>query len=431
MNLSNMPPPIVPKKIMFLICNSAEAILVNHIWQALKQKAESKIINISCGELSRGKSDQAPEETLSTFGLPFKRLTDYQTLDVTKILRQERPNLLVLGSDQEFLSQSFIYAADGLNIPTLLLRLGISTNVVNVPHIAFNSCSYRLMHNSVNIVKKYLYKLRTMMGSGYNPFKIIREVVTDVWMAFSVYDAAGRFGSHFIAVAGTWERSTLVQRGVQPDKIFITGNPDFSVVPHGKLNNSAIQLRENLGIRSEERVILLLTSAQVEHGMWTSEMRSKFINNIINSLSSLLHSSFRLLIKIHPIENIGEYKKILMPETNQVILCKDLNLVDGISISDVVIAGYSTTVLQACALHKPVIILNIFKDPEYIPYVQLGLAIGVYKIEKLKETIEKIVYDLPTRDKLLKSIDSFMTENRQMLDGKAAFRIAELILALS
>jgi len=419
------------KKIMFLVCNGAEARLVNFIWQSLKSQAMVRIINISTGSISREKSDQAPEEALATFGLPFKRLADYKTLDITKVLKKEAPDVVVLGSDQEFLSQAFIYAANRLNIPTLLLRLGISTNIVNVPRMAFNSSTHRLAHNSINILRKYAYKVRTMIGSGYNPFKILREITTDIWMAFSVYDASGKFGCRAIAIAGPWEKSVLMERGVSANKIFMTGNPEFSISPIAENSCPTVDLRQSLGIKPEEKVILLLTSALVEHGFWTEEMRTDFIKSIINSVNSLLNDSFRLIIKIHPVENLDVYRKILGLENKRVQLYKDLKLTDAIAISDVVMAGYSTTVLQACALRKPVIILNLFGSPEYLPYVEMGLATGVYNIENLKETVEKIADDVPTREQLLKNIDLFLRNNGCNLDGKAALRIADLILALS
>ena len=422
---------MIQKKILFLVCNGAEARLVNAIWQALKSQAKSKIINISTGALNREKSDQGPEEALTAFGLHFKRLVDYRTLDITKILKEELPDIMILGSDQEFLSQAFLFAAKKLSIPVLLLRLGISTNVLNVPQMAFNSTAYRLSHNSINILKKYSFKLRTMISSGYNPFEVLKEIITDVWMAFSSYDAAGKFGCQAIAVAGTWEKTVLIERGVSPNKIFITGNPEFFVSSPNEISCPIANVRQNLGIKPEEKIILLLTSAQVEHGLWSPEMRTTFVNSIIKTLSPLLNGSFRLLIKIHPVESLEEYNKILYSEDKRVVLRKDLRLIDCINISDVVIAGYSTTVLQAGALRKPVIVLNLFGDPEILPFVELGLAIGVYNIENLKVAVEKMVFDLPKRAVLLKNVDLFFYENRQNFDGKAAHRIAHLILELS
>jgi hypothetical protein len=416
------------KKILFLVCNGAEARIVNLIQHAFENQVTVRIISTS--EISREKSDQAPEEALSKFGLHFKRLIDYQTHDVTKILRQEMPDVLVLGSDQEFLSQAFVYAANRLNIPTLLLRLGISTNVVNVPGRAVNSSTQRLAHNSMNILIKYSYKLSTMIGSAYNPLKVLRELTKDIWRAFLVYDASGTFGCRAIAIAGPWEKTVLMERGINPKKIFLTGNPEFSVLPLSQ-NYVVGDLRQSLGIKSEEKVILLLTSAMVEHGFWTEEMRASFVKGVINSLNPILKKDFRLIIKIHPVENLDVYRKILGSENKRVLLYKDLKLTDAILVSDVVMAGYSTTVLQACAFRKPVIILNIFGSPEYLPYVEMGLAIGVYDIDKLKETVEKIAIDMPTREKLLSNIDLFLSNNEHNLDGRAACRIADLILALS
>ena len=424
-------PDIGQQKILFVVCNGAEARLVNTICEALKKRAEERIVNISTGAISREKSDQGPEEALTAFGMLFKRLTDYGTMDVTKVLKTEQPDVVVIGSDQEFLKRAFVYAANSLCIPTLSLRMGISTNVANIPRVALKRTIYRFTHNPVNILFKYLYLLKTMIGLRWSPMKIVRTIFEDVRIALSVDDAGGRFGCQAIAVAGSWEKDVLIERGVDPDKVFITGRPEFDTLSSVRDSLDTAELRKNLAINTDDKVVLLLTSAYIEHGWWSADMRTEFITGIIDSLAPLLDQSVHLVIKIHPVEDINEYKRIIGPGRKQVILREDLKPSDVINISDVVIAGYSTTVLEACALSKPVIVLNIFGEPEYLPYVEMGLATGVYHLSELKVVVEKMLYNLSTREEVLSKVDLFLSQNRQSFDGKATTKITDLILGLA
>ena len=144
----------------------------------------------------------------------------------------------------------------------------------------------------------------------------------------------------------------------------------------------------------------------------------------------MLNESTHLVIKIHPIENLEDYRKILASREIRVTLKKEIDLFDIINISDVIISSYSTTVLEACVLGKPVIILNIFGDPEYLPYVELGLATGVYNLERLADTVQAFLYDQAFVQRSLNNVDSFLNSNKQLTDGKAALRIADLIIKL-
>lgn len=419
------------QKIMFVVSSGTEVRLLNPIWEALKRQGIEGIINISTGALTKEKFAQGSDESLTAFGMPFKRLTDYGTMDITKVLKAEQPDVVVIGSDQEFLKRAFVYAANGLHVPTLSLRLGISTNVTNVPRIALKRTIYRLTHHLTNIAQKYLYLLRTMVGLGWSPLRIIGAVLNDVWMAFSVHDAGGKFGCRAIAVAGSWEKRVLTERGVDSDKIFITGAPTLKTLSQVGGSPDTARLRQDLGIDTQDKVVLLLTSAYVEHGWWSPDMRTRFVTGIIDSLAPLLEKSTRLVIKIHPVEDIDQYHRIVGPERKGVILRKDLKPSEVISISDVVIAGYSTTVLEACALRKPIIVLNIFGEPEYLSYVEMGLATGVYHLGKLRVAVEKMLYDLSAREESLNKADLFLSQNRQSFDGKATLRIADLMVELA
>lgn len=419
------------QKIMFVVGSSSEVSLLNPIWEELRRQGTEEIINCSIGGPTQEGSSQGPNEALRDLGMPFRRLRDYGTMDITEVLKAEQPDVVVVGSDQEFLKRAFVCAANSLRIPTLSFLLGIMSNASNVPRIALKRTIYRLTHRPINILHKYLYLLRTMAGSGWSPFEILRAVIDDIRMAFSVDDAEGRFGCRAIAVAGSWDMRVLIERGVDPDKIFVTGSPTLGALSQVGGSPDTTLLRQDLGIDTQTRVILLLTGSYVEHGHWSPDMRSRFITGIIDSLAPLLGKSTCLVVKIHPVENLHEYQRIVGDGRERVILRKDLRLSDIVSLSDVVIAGYSTTVLEAGILRKPVILLSIFDEPVLFPYVEMGLATGVYHLGDLRAAVETILDDPSAREEALSKADLFLSQNRRSFDGKASARIADLILDMA
>ena len=107
---------------------------------------------------------------------------------------------------------------------------------------------------------------------------------------------------------------------------------------------------------------------------------------------------------------------------------QDVNLAELLSACDLFISVHSTVVIDAMVLEKPVMLINIVKCP--IPYVELGGAYAVYKIEDIKEGIIKGLYDNNLKKKLARGRKRFLEEYLYKLDGKASDRILNIINSL-
>lgn len=105
-------------------------------------------------------------------------------------------------------------------------------------------------------------------------------------------------------------------------------------------------------------------------------------------------------------------------------VAKDSDTLGLLAICDLVLLMNSTTGLEAVALQKPLIVMNLGEQPDIVNYVQEGVAYGVYKPEDLKPTMEQLLRD-----------DSCLSQNREefirkylyKIDGKAAERVVALI----
>lgn len=411
-------------KVVFIPINKEEFELMLPLCEEILRRGKDNVFIIHTGMLCCDKNGTPPMEALGKSAMPYSSLLSYGTKNIVRILKQEKADVLVVGSDQEYLRRAFVYATNGLGIPQLLLQMGNSTNNANVFQMTTKRSIYRITHYFRNIVQKYLYLLRTVVALRWSPYKILGMIFNDFREAFTTWDNRGKYGCRYIAVAGSWEKQVLIGRGVSPDKVVITGSPLLGVSLGEE--ESVLSLRQNLGIGVGDKVILLLTSSQVEHGQWNEDMRDEFVNGVVATVSPLLNKSVHLVIKIHPIEKLDYYQHLL--KGKQVIIFKDVVLADVINMSDVVlVSGYSTTVLDASVLQKPVVFLNVFNDIEDIPYAKMGLAVGVYSLGELKSIVEKLLYNQTIRKKCLARSKLFYDSNREFADGKATERIVSLI----
>jgi hypothetical protein len=404
-------------KVVFITTVGSEVDLFYPVYQSLVDKIN--VLNISTGELCCDKDVTSPEIILDKLGMRYKRLVDYHTKSAVKILKKEKPDVLIVGSDQEYLRRAFVYASNQLKIPVILFQLGISSNKSNVYTQAIKRTAYRIKYHFINILRKYGYLLKTMVDLKWSLFKILSMMRKDLWQAVSYYDIRGTFGCDYIVVSGKWEKDTLLERGIEPQKIVVTGNPLINL----SKAKGEVDLRYKFDIGKDEKVILLLTSAIVEHGLWTESMREECIGNAIDILSQ----SGRLIIKIHPVESLEDYQFA----KGKAILCKKVVLHDVINISDlVVVSGYSTTVLEATTLNKPVILLNVFNEVKAFPYEEMGLVKGIYKFADLKEAVESVLHNQAIRNEALRKIEHFYGDNKEFIDGRATERITDLILGV-
>ena len=399
-------------------------LMMQPLYQEVEKRGHESIV-IDTGSLCCDKGGKQTGETLSI--LEMNKRIPFTKQKIVKLLKQQRPDAVIVGSDQEYIRRAFLYAAQGLGIPTLLLDLGISDNITNTLGIAVKRNSYRMRYYFWNIVRKYLYLLRTVVELRWSVFRILKMVLKDMKVVLFIDDARGMFGNQPIVVAGDWERKVLVERGVNPENIHITGNPRWGL---GSLIGTKQGVRSSLGIGDDDKIILFLTCAQVEHGRWTVEMRDSLIKGVIDTLKPMLTDSVRLIIKIHPIENKSEYKK--MVGDSPVILLKEIVLPDIINASDVVlVGGYSSTVLEASHLQKPVIILNTFNEIKAIPYDEMGIAMDVNDLTTLEPIVDNLLCGQPYTDNMLRNSAQFFKRNKTFVDGKATERITDLILRLA
>jgi CDP-glycerol glycerophosphotransferase (TagB/SpsB family) len=144
----------------------------------------------------------------------------------------------------------------------------------------------------------------------------------------------------------------------------------------------------------------------------------------IDSFMNLLNIiPMHLFIKPHPAEtDLSAYAPLAQREN--VILSKDVDLYKLLNACDLIITKNSTTAMEAAALNKPIIVLNLGGEPDVIDYVKEGIALGVYNENELPIAVKRLLED----DELLRSHrDSYVKKYLHKIDGKSSQRVARFI----
>ena len=225
------------------------------------------------------------------------------------------------------------------------------------------------------------------------------------------------------AVYGFYEYNLLIANSnYLEENVVITGSQRYDQFPsfdHISLKNDFFI---KYGINSNNKIILWTTQS---HALLYNE---NFINydtvfNAINGINNVL-----LIIKPHPGEGTKYLKMIEFFKNRYPIQCivetSNANTDELLSICDLLVTKHSMTGLEAIALNKPVIVLNLSGFPDVGDYVKEGVASGVYNKDDLKPIMEQLLTDASD---LERKRPNYIKNHLLAVDGKATERIINVI----
>ena len=231
-----------------------------------------------------------------------------------------------------------------------------------------------------------------------------------------------------MAVLGDAVKGMLLSEGIKPERIVVTGNPKFDKLFYSRDGNSKQKVCEKWDIPTDKEIVLLLTGQFVEGGLWSSEQRREFILAIATAAAALPHA--RLIIKLHaPQESEQDYDEIIKGLPHPPIVCKYAPLHELLNACSLAMTVSSTAALEAMALGRPVILVNLFNDAGALFYKGSG-ALFAEKEKDILPAINKALYDSQTRNEMAKSMENFVYQQAHLQDGQASKRIADLIIQM-
>jgi len=234
------------------------------------------------------------------------------------------------------------------------------------------------------------------------------------------------------AVIDIFSKDILMKRGsVAEEQISITGTPRWDGAALGlaaandDLRKNAV--RESLGIESNQKIVVFATQ-RLPH-----KQTANMVRPLLYELS-VLPAVFRMVIKLHPREDI-EVSDGLLEELDWngevPIIVKNIDLYGLLAASELLVTGFSNVALEAALLDKPVMIINFTGEPDPLPFVEQGIAVGAYSVREVKDLCRALLEDTQIKDNLRNSRQQYLKQNPQMLDGKATERVVDMIRELA
>jgi hypothetical protein len=204
-------------------------------------------------------------------------------------------------------------------------------------------------------------------------------------------------------------------------KIVVTGQPRFDNLARANEFFDRDKICRKFGLTMNKKILLWATDS----GLPVEESKEN-ISAVYQAAGAL--EDVQLAIKLHPAE---DQEAPLYKQNHSyapIIIRGKQSISELLYACDVMITKASTTANEAAILNRPIIVLNLSGEPDAMPYVEKGIALGVYKKEDLVSAIKDALYNGKIREKLAEGRDKFVYEFAYVQDGKASERVANLII---
>lgn len=299
------------------------------------------------------------------------------------MLRCERPSAIVMINEYGWIERSYIVAAKTESVPVIALQHGVITPL----HTGYN------------------YKKDEIMGGTVNsPYCPIPDK---------------------IAVSGEYYFDLLTKISSYPQSnVVVTGQPRYDIMLRASEIYSKEKFCKIYNINPNHKIILWTTQCLA----FSDEENNKNLDCVLSSMEDVFDAT--LIVKQHPEEpniytkKIKEYIKKYKSK-KVLLVAKNSDIYELVCICDLLITKMSTTAMEAAALNKPVIALDLSGDQDTARYVSEGIAIGVYKSDDLTTAIKNL---LENDSLLAKRRESYVLEHLYKIDGKASERVVDLII---
>lgn len=357
------------------------------------------------------------EKILNKLGIKFSRIEEYGERNVLKILDKEKPNAVIIINDFSFIERAFLYACHYRNIPCILIQSGEMSNTLSMKYTYIRNLM--LWKRIPNMISRYRFICSTVLAHTNNPFLIFKIILKDVLAIFKYYDLRGIYGPDLITVNGRMHKKVLVEKGIEDHRIVVTGNPKLDYLTDATQKQHSNKMKPK---------IVILTSAQVEHGIWTHKQKKEYVVELLNSISPFVEST-NITFKIHPEEEIKRYQEILVFYGGKIQIVQHEMVSDIINDADLILAMSSGSVIEALVLQKPVVMLPHPRS-RYLPYVEYGVALEAKSLRQLPEIISDMLQNPEIRNNLFKNIPKYIFDYCLAIDGKSSSRVADAVLSL-
>jgi len=367
-------------------------------------------------------------------GVVFKDLSNYTSKNALCILDEEKPSLVVTDNDQEPIRGAFVITARILNIPILILREMVMVSKPKFDQMFF--LVFRKIGEFPRLFAKYFFCFKSILVIKpyyfFNFYEVFKRFICHL-----SNPTAGEFADYILT--NTDEDARLLERLLsRPRFVHAVGDPRFDDIVNASLFERQ-KIREEFSrsfkIPGYKKIILFLSSSQVEHGMWSVE-KKKQVNTEILDLFSKFQNDAEIIIKLHPVEK-NIFPLIWKPNYNQFIHVTDFDVSKLIIGSDLVVTWVSTAMVNAVLAMKPLVVIDFFNDGvtggvllSTQAIVDNGAALMAVNSYDLYDFTKLILNDNHFVKALQSSQELFHNTYLKRIDGKSIDRISETIIKI-
>lgn len=283
-----------------------------------------------------------------------------------RLIQIEQPNLLVLTDETGLLGKAIAVLGRKLDVPTLNVQHGVR--------------------------------------------------VDSPWVEDQLFD-------HF-AVFGPSTTEVFVNRGNDPAMFISTGVPRYDRLFQRRGIKSRQQVAAELGLDRNRPIVTF--ASQRAWGRMTPAVKRE---TLLALLRACQRTNMHLILKLrHGQSDYVPPEATVEPGWEQVRVIAEYDLYDLLNASDIVVTAYSTVGMEAVALGKPLLIINLTGQPDPIPYVQEGVAIGVYQADQVSQVLQHLLGTASPNPEWMQCRQKFIRRHLTSDDGRSAERVAQLML---
>ncbi|HLF07717.1 MAG TPA: CDP-glycerol glycerophosphotransferase family protein [Thermoplasmata archaeon] len=246
--------------------------------------------------------------------------------------------------------------------------------------------------------------------------------------ARSEVDQEGRLEAPFVpladvtAVYGPFYHRILTNTSAYPPtSVEVTGQPRYDLLTEAGRVYSKDGFRQKLGIRPEEKIVLWLGA------IWPLPEEEFDRNVAAFARAAGGDPLLRIIVKPHPSDtdvSVEKAQRKFSGLTDRAIFVDRAgDTFEALHSCDLMVTKNSTTGIEAAAMGKPVVVLNLSGTSDTVDFVRQGIARGIYREEDLGPAVRELLAD----DSSLRANRArFVEEFLYRIDGKAAERVAEI-----
>jgi hypothetical protein len=208
-----------------------------------------------------------------------------------------------------------------------------------------------------------------------------------------------------------------------PDGVHVTGFPSFDALRRSSFRSDA-------GPAVAPTVLLAMQRSSLEES-------ARLIAAVVRALESG-HENARLVVKAHPKSSpatLAHYRAAVASsstarERHEVRADGDIHrLIDA---ADLVVSWSSTTLIEAALLGCPALAVSQDGEPLPLPFVEMGVADGVWSTDALNSVLPRLLEAGPERAALKRCQATYVEDNPHLLGGPSATeRIAAIVTDLA